>query len=487
MDVRRMPERGSHGSEAGECVWIDCTATLRRDVGTGIQRVVRNLMAHAPRAGADCRLAAYADGHWFDVTSAAGNDTSSSMSNPAKHSPPPVHAASTAAASVGASEASSWRDAACRLARRWSERVANAVAPRNVRRTIKERGWRGDWSRRFPSADLRPGDVLLLADATWTLSFPPSLDALRQAGLQVGLLIYDLISITHPHFFPPSSTATFESWFRAAAPQADFIVADSRTVRDTIRKYLRVTMPETFEPWRIESFPLGVALDRAAPTGAVRPELQAAFADRDDSNSHAAAPLARTDRRTYLSVATLEPRKNQELLLDAFEELWRRGSQLRLCLVGREGWLVDSLVARLRNHAQRDRRLFWFENLTDSELAYCYGAARAFMFPSFVEGYGLPIAEALQHGLPVLASDTPVHREVAGEYACYFDPYRSHELAELITRFQVGRTAAKRSPDEYRPVDWPTSVRELIAICRTLAGASRDATDALATADTRAA
>lgn len=449
MDVRK--------SEATGRIWIDCTATLRMDVGTGIQRVVRNLMTHATRTCGDCRLAVHAAGQWFDVTTPVTPAVEPEGDD--------VSVAKTHSSSPGTGDSRNWQFAARRLLRRFSDRVANAVAPRSIRRKIKEHGWAVEWSQRYARADLQAGDVMLLADATWTYSFPPSIRGLRDTGVLVGLLIYDLISLTHPHFFRPQSSAAFEAWFRDAVPQVDFIVADSRTVRDTIRKYVRMALPDAISAQQIDSFPLGVALDGSFGRGAVRSEIQAALASVDAPSTNSYPSTGLRDRRTYLSVSTLEPRKNQVFLLDAFEELWRRGSDLRLCLAGRQGWLVETLVERLRQHPELGRRLFWFEDLSDSELAYCYSHARALLFPSFVEGYGLPIAEALQHGLPVLASDTPIHREVGGEFACYFDPYRPVELAELLTQFHAGRQSPARLPDQYRPVDWPTSVRELRDTC----------------------
>ncbi len=154
--------------------------------------------------------------------------------------------------------------------------------------------------------------------------------------------------------------------------------------------------------------------------------------------------------RPYLTVGTIEPRKNHVLLVDAFERIWQRHSDARLLIVGRVGWLCESLVQRIRRHPQYQRSLFMFNDLSDSELEFCYQHAKAFLFPSHAEGFGLPVVEALQHGLPVLASDIPIHREVGQDFCTYFNRETPDELVRLISDIeQTGQFPAVRRPDQF--------------------------------------
>ncbi|MEM8119924.1 glycosyltransferase, partial [Morganella morganii] len=97
----------------------------------------------------------------------------------------------------------------------------------------------------------------------------------------------------------------------------------------------------------------------------------------------------------FLMVSTIEPRKNHGYLLDAFERAWAQGSQARLCIAGRIGWKCEALVERVRQHPELNKRLFMFNDLSDKSLEYAYSHAASLVFPSYVEGFGLPLVEAM--------------------------------------------------------------------------------------------
>ena len=123
-------------------------------------------------------------------------------------------------------------------------------------------------------------------------------------------------------------------------------------------------------------------------------------------------------------LGTIEPRKNHLLVLQAWRHLVERlqDQAPRLVIVGQRGWECEQVVDLLdRCNALRD---FVLERpaCSDAELANWLAHAQALLFPSFAEGYGMPLVEALVAGLPVLASDLPAFREVAGDIPEYLDP-----------------------------------------------------------------
>ena len=117
---------------------------------------------------------------------------------------------------------------------------------------------------------------------------------------------------------------------------------------------------------------------------------------------------------------------------------------------------------RLTSHPRHGTHLAHFGDLTDAELDHAYRHARALVFPSLAEGYGLPIVEALAAGLPVFASDIPVHREVGGSHCTYFDPHGPGDLAARLWEFcrNGSRPRGRIRPD--RLPSWTAAAEQIV-------------------------
>jgi glycosyltransferase involved in cell wall biosynthesis len=163
-------------------------------------------------------------------------------------------------------------------------------------------------------------------------------------------------------------------------------------------------------------------------------------------------------------VSTLEPRKNHGYLLDAFELLWKSGLNVNLLLIGKVGWKCKGLIKRILSHPEYNRRLFMLNRVADTELEYCYRMARCLLLPSFVEGFGLPLVEAMQRGIPAMASDIPVFREVGGDYIAYFDPFNPDTLSALVRQYEKnGQFPASKPLTEWTWLTWRDSTRQLLS------------------------
>jgi len=136
----------------------------------------------------------------------------------------------------------------------------------------------------------------------------------------------------------------------------------------------------------------------------------------------------------WLVVGTIEPRKNHVFILDVFDELWKQGSQDKLVIIGRIGWKCDHVIARIQHHPELHKKLFFFADASDEELLFAYRNSQGLIFASYVEGFGLPIVEAMASGLRVFCSEIPVFREVGGEYPEYFPLDNKRPLVELISK-----------------------------------------------------
>ena len=137
----------------------------------------------------------------------------------------------------------------------------------------------------------------------------------------------------------------------------------------------------------------------------------------------------------FLHVGTIEPRKNIYLVLDAFELVKKMtgDNSLKLILAGETGWINKGFIRRLKQHPYHDS-IILTGFIPDRAIKMLYAHALALVFPSFYEGFGFPIAEAMMNRCPVICSDIEVFHEVSGEHAFFCDPYSKEQLAEMMLK-----------------------------------------------------
>jgi glycosyltransferase involved in cell wall biosynthesis len=145
------------------------------------------------------------------------------------------------------------------------------------------------------------------------------------------------------------------------------------------------------------------------------------------------------DRPRYiLGLSTLEPRKNFEGLIRAWERVrYQHAPDLKLVIVGRPGWRYERILDAIRPHLLTGD-LLHLQDVPLLEVQALYRQAACFVFPSFAEGFGFPAMEALQCGTPIVVSDIPTHHWVCGDAALYCDPYDAQDIAEKICQLIVG-------------------------------------------------
>lgn len=252
------------------------------------------------------------------------------------------------------------------------------------------------WHRlRRPSVESATGDVSVI-HAT-TMAMPP-----RTAPIVI--TVHDLAFLHEPDHFTSRGMRFFRRGLELALEEADHIVCPSEATR-------RDCEAAGFEPAKLSVIPLGVE-------------------PRSVSDQDIAAVRHRYDLRGdyVLWTGTIEPRKNLPRLLEAFRSLGDMG--LQLALAGPKGWNED-IEDQVRALGGRVRPLGFVPH---DDLAPLYAAARAFCFPSLLEGFGFPVLEAMAQGTPVVTSRGTSTEEIAGAAGVLVDPADAASIAEGLRR-----------------------------------------------------
>jgi len=293
-----------------------------------------------------------------------------------------------------------------------------------------------------PSKD----DILIIPGLSWwSLNLQNGLNEVKANMGHVVIIIYDLIPLTHPNFFTERLVKKFTSKLPVTTANTSLLVAISRTTENTLRQYL---LGKPNKPV-IAHFLLGADLDHINQKLHVRKKLKTLF----------------SGKKQYLCVGTIEPRKNHILLLDAFDKIWEHNHEVNLCIIGRYGWKSEMLQERINNHPLLYENLSWFRDLNDTELAFCYKNAKALIFPSIIEGFGLPLIEALHFGCPVMASDIPIFREIGNDRCSYFSHDTPDGLVSLIDHFErFEELPGVVQTEDFKWISWEDSAMEFYKI-----------------------
>jgi glycosyltransferase involved in cell wall biosynthesis len=298
--------------------------------------------------------------------------------------------------------------------------------------------------------DFRAGDIFVGLDLNLkdVAAHQAFYQRLRAFGLQVYFIVYDLLCVRTPQHFIAGAADLFTAWLRVVA-ECDGAICISRAVADDLGAWLEINGPKRERPFRIEWFHLGADIENTVPTFGL-----------PDNGSEVLAALGA--RPSFLMVGTVEARKGHAQTLAALELCWREGQDISLVIVGKPGWLVDELIKKIRSHPELGKRLFWLEGISDEYLEKIYAASACLIAASEAEGFGLPLIEAAQHKLSIIARDIPVFREVAGQHALYFTGNQPQALAAAITRWLVLYYERRHPKSDAMPWNtWKQSVERL--------------------------
>ena len=307
------------------------------------------------------------------------------------------------------------------------------------------------------------GDIFLGLDLQHhvTRTQAATLAHYRSVGVKMYFIVYDLLPIQFPQFWEARHLVNqmHEEWLKVVA-QGDGAICISKTVADQLGEWISKNEIAHSPQFHIGWFHLGADLGGPRLSRSSSSELDRVLVDSIGK------------KPSFLMVGTLEPRKGYAQVLDAFDLLWRNGKDVNLVIVGKKGWLIDEFFRKLITHPELNRRLFWVKDTDDEGLQNLYAQSTCLIAASYGEGFGLPLIEAAQKGIPIIARDIPVFHEVAADGAFFFSGESDQDLARDIEAWlRLYAQHQQPSSSNMHWSSWSQSAAQLWSQIATLAKA----------------
>lgn len=271
---------------------------------------------------------------------------------------------------------------------------------------------------------------------------------LRQQRVKPIFMVHDLIPLTHPQYCRDGEHDRHLKRLRNAVRAASGIVCNSQATLDGLRALC------SQQGWGLP------------------PAVVALLAPEQINAVQLTRPMAEP---YFVFVSTIEPRKNHLMIL----KIWQRlAAQLgdkapHLVIIGQRGWNYGEVVDLFEDSALK-RLVTELPACTDPEMVNYLQHAQAMLFPSFTEGFGMPVVEALAQGLPVVASDLPVFKEFAGAIPEYIDVSDEARWAATIINYAADDSALRADQltrmENYAPPSWAAHFSQVDALLATLTG-----------------
>lgn len=303
-------------------------------------------------------------------------------------------------------------------------------------------------SDRFITFDeIEENSIFFDCDTVWKTRVRRSFlyPILKKNKVRIVPLIHDVIGIDYPQFCDNSDVANFIDFIGAAFIYADRIIVTSNTTKSAIEAHgerIGIKLPE------IEIVPLGGDFKKKTHNNET---VKTSVKDIVSKGKY------------LLMVGTLEPRKNHKLLLETYQQFLR--GKINFVFAGFTGQGMDDFFEKLINDPDYGNGIWHIDNASDADIDYLYRNCYSMVFPSYIEGYGLPIIEAFIREVPVIAADNNINREIAGDRARFFTQDNSEELAGIINGLLANEEEYRKLCENakgYIPKTWDDTATGLI-------------------------
>ena len=299
---------------------------------------------------------------------------------------------------------------------------------------------------RLPHVDIKADDILFVLWGEWAeRAYISKLQSLRGNGVKLVQVAYDLLPILTPQY-SGHSTESMSTYNAAIMPICSLVLSISESTKKDLAQWME---SRGLKVPRIETFRLGDDFQLSKPR-------------IPNGKNFVNSKLQGKDY--ILCVGTIEARKNHTILYYAYKLAYTRNVKLpKLVIVGRRGWKTDNIYDIMTQDPQTKNQIVVLTSAGDEELSWLYGNALFSVYPSFYEGWGLPIAESALYGLPCLCSNTSSIPEIAGDLVQYFNPSSSDECLEGMQRMldPIQLEKAKKSLGNYKTTSWDDTFEQV--------------------------
>ncbi|MDX2776412.1 glycosyltransferase family 1 protein [Streptomyces caniscabiei] len=307
-------------------------------------------------------------------------------------------------------------------------------------------------AKTYKQVTFKPGDVIFISwGEWWDENFLHTLEENAEKNeLQIVPVIHDVLPFTLAPQFSGHSTESLMNYCRRVVPVSSLVLCVSQSTRDDLANWLEkqsIPLP------KMEVFRLGE-------------DFEFAKAEKPDDPVFQKSGLKGNDY--LLTVGTIEARKNHALLYNVYKLAKARGIELpKLVIVGRRGWKTEQIYDFMTQDPEVKDKFVFLHNASDENLSWLYDHALFSVFPSFCEGWGMPIAESVARGVPCVCSNTTSMIEVAEGYVTHFTPSSTDECLEAIVAMQKPENLEKwrKKCASYKQTTWDQSfaqVKELM-------------------------
>ncbi|MBP9691048.1 glycosyltransferase family 4 protein [Candidatus Woesebacteria bacterium] len=283
----------------------------------------------------------------------------------------------------------------------------------------------------------------LMVKSTIDVFFSPAHYAPRFLNVPLVLTIHDLSFFYYPQEFLKKDLYKLKNWTEYSIKKAARIIAVSKTTKKDVMKWYAPkedTVQVIYNGFRKRT--------------------------RTADSSEVLEKYGLSTHKYLLYVGTLQPRKNIQTLIAAFDVFQKNHAEFKLVLVGKKGWMFDQIFEEVQKRNLEDKVVFT-GYAPDEELVALYEEAFTFVLPSLYEGFGIPILEAMSHGCPVISSHASSLPEIGADACLYFDPIDAVDLVEklelLIGEKSMATTLVKAGRERVKEFSWTTCADETLA------------------------